>query len=149
MVMGLIVDVDALFSLTQLTHLNELSLTNGPALSLDFFASVVPILQSLGQRLGSLTLTRFDCVDLFGKYCSSSREEKKIQGGRPTATSDLAAGKVGQIACNSFRIFRTRSCWSYSLREYNGALCMRMIYFKPCRTRLFSLRTCVLNSLCT
>ena len=67
LVMGAIVDVDALFSLTQLAHLNELSLTNGPALSLDFFTSVVPILQCVGQRLDSLTLVRFDCVDLFGK----------------------------------------------------------------------------------
>ena len=66
LVMGLIVDVDALLSVATLTHLNELSLTNGPSLSLDFFTSVLPILQGVGQRLHSLTLVRFDCVDLSG-----------------------------------------------------------------------------------
>lgn len=57
----------ALWNLTRLSRLCELSLANGPsAYSLDFYNSVVPLLQTLGHRLNNLILTRFTCVDVLG-----------------------------------------------------------------------------------
>lgn len=58
---------EALWQLTRLHHLTELSLTNGPGLALDFYLNVVPVLQTLGHKLNNLILTRFACVDVLGK----------------------------------------------------------------------------------
>lgn len=57
----------ALWNLTRLARLSDLSLANGStAYSLDFYTNVVPILQTIGHQLNNLILTRFTCVDVLG-----------------------------------------------------------------------------------
>ena len=57
----------ALWNLTRLNRLRELSLANGAsAYPLDFYTSVVPLLQTVGHQINSLILTRFTCVDVLG-----------------------------------------------------------------------------------
>lgn len=58
---------ETLWQTTRLHNLSELSLTNGPALTLDFYLNVVPVLQTIGHQLDNLILTRFSCVDVLGK----------------------------------------------------------------------------------
>ena len=57
----------ALWNLTRLDRLCELSLANGPSgYPLDFYTGVVPLLQTVGHQLNNLILTRFTCVDVLG-----------------------------------------------------------------------------------
>ncbi|XP_057376371.1 uncharacterized protein LOC130697487 [Daphnia carinata] len=55
----------ALWNLSRLSRLCDLSLANGPsAYSMDFYTSIVPVLQAVGHQLNNLILTRFTCVDI-------------------------------------------------------------------------------------
>lgn len=57
----------SLWNLSRLNRLCELSLANGPsAYSMDFYTSIVPVLQTIGHQLNNLILTRFTCVDIQG-----------------------------------------------------------------------------------
>jgi hypothetical protein len=57
----------SLWNLTRLNQLCDLSLTNGPsAYPLDFYNSVVPVLEAIGHQLNNLILNRFACVDVHG-----------------------------------------------------------------------------------
>ncbi len=57
----------ALWNLSRLSRLSELSLANGPSsYPLDFYTAVVPLLQTVGHQLNNLILTRFTCVDVLG-----------------------------------------------------------------------------------
>lgn len=59
----------ALWSLTRLANLGELTLANGPdSFALEFYADVVPLLQTVGHQLSNLILTRFTCVDVSGIF---------------------------------------------------------------------------------
>ncbi|XP_046442838.1 uncharacterized protein LOC124193184 [Daphnia pulex] len=62
----------SLWNLTRLNQLCDLSLTNGPsAYPLDFYNSVVPVLEAIGHQLNNLILNRFAIVDVHvvGKCC--------------------------------------------------------------------------------
>lgn len=57
----------SLWNLTRLNQLCDLSLTNGPsAYPLDFYNSVVPVLEAIGHQLNNLILNRFAIVDVHG-----------------------------------------------------------------------------------
>lgn len=57
----------SLWNLARLNQLSDLSLTNGPsAYPLDFYNSVVPVLEAIGHQLNNLILNRFACVDIHG-----------------------------------------------------------------------------------
>lgn len=59
----------ALWNLNRLSRLCDLSLANGPsAYSMDFYTSIVPVLQAVGHQLNNLILTRFTCVDIQGIF---------------------------------------------------------------------------------
>jgi hypothetical protein len=58
----------SLWNLARLNRLCDLSLTNGPsAYAMDFYNSVVPVLEAIGHQLHNLILTRFTCIDIHSK----------------------------------------------------------------------------------
>ena len=58
----------SLWNLARLNRLCDLSLTNGPsAYAMDFYNSVVPVLEAIGHQIHNLILTRFTCIDIHSK----------------------------------------------------------------------------------